>query len=249
MFTPTITNESTIAGIVKSDYRAADVFARYNINYCCAGNVTLEDACQAAGLDPEELKKELRRRSRVIEISPSLDFHNWKTDFLIDYIIHIHHAYLAGNLPGIRKVVEKFALGHQSRYPYLAELMKAFEKLCMEIIPHLDEEEKVIFPYIRQLAHAFDDREPYAVLLVRTLRKSLDKTILHEQENIAKYLIEFRRLTNDYNPPRDACLTHRVALAKLKELDQDLNQHLYLENEILFTRALSIEQQLIQNGI
>src|SRR5690606_20812853 len=122
-------------------------------------------------------------------------------------------------------------------------------KLCMEIIPHLDEEEKVIFPYIRQLAHAFDDREPYAVLLVRTLRKSLDKTILHEQENIAKYLIEFRRLTNDYNPPRDACLTHRVALAKLKELDQDLNQHLYLENDILFPRALSIEQQLIQNGI
>jgi regulator of cell morphogenesis and NO signaling len=67
---------------------------------------------------------------------------------------------------------------------------------------------------------------------------------MQEEEHIEKYLLTLRGLTNNYEPSPRACITHKVALAKLKELDADLVQHIYLENEILFPKAIAIEKEL-----
>jgi regulator of cell morphogenesis and NO signaling len=239
-----INNESLVTDLVLKDYRVADIFRKYNISYCCGGKIALQAACELHNVDITILKKELTDIMRVIQVSSAVDFNTWNVDFLVDYIIHIHHAYLHINLPETRDTWAMLVQGHQAKYPYAVELKKCFDVLCGEIIPHLEYEEKVIFPYIKQIAHAWETRAPYAVLLVRTLRKPIEAMIKQEMENIEAYLYQFRQLTNNYTAPAGACITHKVALSKLKELDTDLVQHIYLENEILFPRAISIEKEL-----
>jgi regulator of cell morphogenesis and NO signaling len=239
-----INNETLVADLVLQDHRAAGVFGKHNINYCCAGKTSLEAACSLNNLDVEMVKKDLEHALRIIQIPASTDFNSWSIDFLVDYIINIHHAYLVVNMPDITGTIERFVRGHQSKYPNLDQLLQSFHQLNYELFPHLEQEETVIFPYIKQVAHAYESQEPYAALLVRTLRKPIETMIQHEQEHITAWLDEFRQLTNNYTPPPGACVTHKVAFSKLKELDADLVQHIYLENEVLFPKAIQIEKQL-----
>ncbi len=240
-----ISNESLVTGIVMQDYRTADVFRKYHISYCCGGKIALQKACDIHKVEIETIKKDIADAMRVIQISSSINFNNWSVDFLVDYIINVHHSYLVINFPEITDVLKRFSEGHQTKYPYLGELMDSLNSLYGELLPHLAREEKVIFPYIRQIAHAQQRGEPYAGLLVKTLRKPIASMINEEHGFEEKYLCRFRELTNNYTAPHNACITHKVALSKLKELDTDLVQHIYLENEILFPKAIQIEKELL----
>jgi regulator of cell morphogenesis and NO signaling len=106
-------------------------------------------------------------------------------------------------------------------------------------------EEEILFPYIRQIAHAYKSRESYAGLLVRTLRKPVENVMQHEHETISKILNRIRLLTDNYQSPPNACVSHGVTFSLLKELDNDLVQHVYLENQILFPRAIAMEKELL----
>jgi len=227
------------------DYRTADVFRKYNISYCCGGKIALQKACEIHKVEIETLKKDLNDAMRVIQVSSSINFNNWSVDFLVDYIINVHHSYLLINFPELTDTLKRFAEGHQTKYPYLGELMESFNYLYGELLPHLAQEEKVIFPYIKQIAHAQQRNEPYAGLLVRTLRKPIESMINEENCFVVKYLQHFRELTDNYTVPHYACITHKVALSKLKELDTDLVHHIHLENEIHFKRAIKIEKELL----
>ena len=240
----TISNERFVTDLVMQDYRTADVFRKYNISYCCGGKIALQKACEIHKIDTEKLIKDLNDSMRNILVSSSINFNNWSIDFLVDYIINIHHSYLFINFPEIQDTVKQFADGHQSKFPYLVELTESLNCFYGELLPHLAQEEKIIFPYIKQIAHAHENHESYAGLLVRTLRKPIEAMITQEHDFEGKYLQRFRELTNNYTAPPNACITQKVALSKLKELDTDLVQHIYLENEILFKKAIRIENEL-----
>ncbi len=116
-----------------------------------------------------------------------------------------------------------------------------------EIPPHMKKEEEIYFPYIKQIYHAHKHRESYARLLIRTLRKPLEEVMLKEHETTRSNLHKLRTATNNYTPPEKACITHKVTFAKLKELDKDLVQHIHLESNILFPKAIKMEQELLQD--
>jgi regulator of cell morphogenesis and NO signaling len=242
-----ITKESFVANIVREDYRTARIFSKFQIDFCCGGNWALGSVCEMKGLDFDKIKAELEHSIRIIHLSNSIQFDKWSIDFLIDYIINVHHHYLRGTLAIIKDQLESFARHHLVKYPYLEEVQQQFDYLYKESFSHLDQEEKIIFPYILQIAHAYESKESYASLLVRTLRKPVENVMHHEHEFVSKVLFKLRELTNDYIPPGNACISHHVTLAYLKELDNDLVQHLYLENKILFPKAIAMEKELLLN--
>jgi regulator of cell morphogenesis and NO signaling len=240
-----ITKETFVSEIVRQDYRTARVFRKHGIDFCCGGKWPLGIVCESKGLEFSMLKTELENSVRTIQLSNALRFDSWTIDFLIDYIIHVHHHYLSDALPVIKDQLDNFAESHAEKYPYVQEVQAQFGYLCNETFPHLALEEEVIFPYIRQIVHAYESKESYASLLVRTLRKPVEDVMRQETETVSNVLSKIRELTNDYTPPDKACVTHRVTLSLLKELDNDMVQHLYLENQILFPKAIAMEKELL----
>jgi regulator of cell morphogenesis and NO signaling len=240
-----IDGTSVVTDIVTNDYRTAEVFRKHGIEYCCGGKWPLEMVCAAKDMDIKKLIKELEEATRTIQLPNSLPFNEWDIDFLADYIVHVHHHYLKTQLPEIKSILRKFTEEHREKYAYLEELEITFLKLYREILPHLKQEEETIFPYIRQITHAFDSQESYAGLLVKMMRKPIEEIMIHEHATVTGALYKMRELTGDYIPPSRACTTHKVTWSRLKELDNDLVQHLHLENNILFPRAIEIEKILL----
>ncbi len=240
-----VNGASFVTDIVTNDYRTAEVFRKYGIEYCCGGKWPLEVVCDAKKIDLKILTKELEDATRTVQVPNSLPFNEWDIDFLTDYIVHVHHHYLKKQLPEIKTLLLNFAEEHRKKYLYITDLEKIFLGLYNEMLPHLQQEEEIIFPYIRQITHAFDSRESYASLLVRTLRKPVEEVMNHEHTSVIRAAKKMRELTNDYIPPAQACVSHKVIFLKLKELDNDLMQHMHLENNILFPRAIEMEKILL----
>lgn len=235
----------TVSEIVQRDYRTADVFAKYDIEYCCGGKWPLSTICMMKGVEEKLLVEELKKATRTIQLSSSLSFEKWSIDFLIDYIINVHHSYLKKMLPDLEILLTDFVADHSKKYAYLDILQSDFNQFQSICIPHLKHEEDVIFPYLRQVSHAYEDKNSYGAQLVRTLRKPIDKMIEQEHEVFSNNILKFRKITGNYTPPEKACTNHKVILSKLKELDNDVVQHIYLENDVLFPKVISMEKELL----
>jgi regulator of cell morphogenesis and NO signaling len=235
-----------VAQIVSADYRTADVFRKHGIEYCCGGKMPLFMACEIKEVDEAQIMRELIVATKEANTSNTLNFKEWPVDFLADYIINVHHQYLRRALPVLEEHLNRFADGHKKKYVYLDELQTIVSKLNRQLIPHMRHEEEVIFPYIKQITHAYKSKEPYAGLLVKTLRKPVEDMMNQEHETAGKQLIRMRELTNYYTAPDGACVSHRVTFSKLREVDSDITQHIHLENNILFPTAVAIEKELLE---
>lgn len=233
--------------IVKNDYRTANIFYKYGIEYCCGAKWPLKMVCEMKSVDINDVIHDLEAVTRTITISNTLPFHDWKIGFLSDYIINVHHQYLIDAFPRITPHLTKFTQEHESKYPFLKEVMQLFNMLKKTMIPHLKQEEEIIFPYVKQIAHAYESKESYAGLLVRTLRKPIESVMKHEHDVTEKILQKLRTLTDNYTPGPNACVSHKVAYSFLKEIDDDIQTHMFLENDVLFPKAIAMEKELLEN--
>lgn len=240
-----ITGRSYVSEIVRRDYRTALVFRRHGIAYCCGAKFPLEMVCASKNLDTNVLLEELNRSSRTIHISSSIRFEDWDPSFLSEYIVQVHHAYLKTNLPVAVETLEQFSEGHVKKFSYLNDLVSEFSRVAGELLKHLHYEEEVIFPYIKQVAHAHRSKESYAGLLVRTLSKPVADMMRNDHLFVEEGLARIRAITDNYNLPQNACASHRVSILMLGEIDGDIRQHLYLENDILFPAAIRMEKELL----
>jgi len=236
----------TVRDIVIGDYRTADVFKKWGVNYCCGGNLPLDEVCTLKNIDRQALEQDIRKATQNVSVPNSLNFESWSLEFLVDYIIHVHHDYLRNILPALKLSVDSFVNGHLKKYPYLEPVRGVFHNLAIELEEHTAHEEESIFPYVKQISNTYNRREVYGNLFVRTMRKPLSSIIDKEHRRIADLLLQLRAHTNNYTFTAEACANHQVMYRKLQELDADLVQHKHLENNILFPRAIEMEKSLLQ---
>jgi regulator of cell morphogenesis and NO signaling len=242
-----INPQTSPAELVNADYRTAKVFQRFGIPYCCVPRLPLETVCAQHGLDLSALLEELRRSTGMTHLPSGLPFDSWSIDFLIDYIINVHHYFIRETFPSLAKELAHFAEQHRKKYPVYSQLYTEFAKLQNEILPHIQQEEESTFPYIRQVAHAYDRKDSYARLLVKTMRKPLARMINDDHKMMFETMLKFRQWTDNYSLPSNSCTSHIVILSKLKELDNDLAQHVHLENDVLFPKILKMEKELLES--
>ncbi|MBN8683087.1 MAG: iron-sulfur cluster repair di-iron protein [Chitinophagales bacterium] len=231
-----ITQKSIVGQVVASDYRTAAVFHRNGIDFCCNGNRSIEDACSANGLNAIDLMTQLQ----AVDArggDKGMDFQTWPADLLIDYIEKRHHRYVTEKIPELLAFLEKLVRVHGSRHPELLEIGQEFSAAASELSMHLQKEEHILFPFIRRMAEGTSiEQMPFG---------SIENPIamMHHEHDVEG--ARFRRiaaLSNNYTPPEDACNTYRVTYAMLQEFEADLHRHIHLENNILFPKALKMEQ-------
>jgi len=225
----------TVGEIVAEDFRTAEVFAKVGIDFCCGGQILLEDACRERGLDIVATTQAIAA-ARETPLDRGQNFASWELPFLADYIINTHHAYLNENTAQIAAYARKIAEVHGPHHPELIEVAAIFDQIAADMTGHLQEEEEVLFPVVKRIAAAGKAGVPADSKDRETLNASLQK-LDQEHEEIGEATHDIRRLTRDYEIPSGVCNTFVVTYRKLQEFEEDLHKHVHLENNILFPKA------------
>ena len=234
----TITNETTIGEIVAADYRAAGIFERHGIDFCCGGRVSIAEACKNKGIELATLTEELRSLQHE-PVDRSQNYSSWSLAFLADYIINTHHVYLKENDDQIVAYARKIASVHGSRHPEVVKIAAIFEKIAIDMVAHLKEEEEVFFPSLKRAESARTNGSQPEIKDRETIKNSLVR--LHrEHEEVGDAIHEIRRLANGFRIPDDVCNTFMLTYRKLDEFEEDLHKHVHLENNILFLKAAQL---------
>lgn len=232
----------TIGAIAAKDIRKAAILKEKGIDFCCGGNQTLKEASAAVGITEEALKQALDAVA-VAPLSPSQDFNKWELDFLADYIVNTHHRYIKENAESIYELAAKVAQRHGDHHPELNKLAQGVEHFLQDLLNHAMKEENILFPAIKE-GVAKKKNPSAATSTAPGFIKQPIQMMQKEHEISGEDLTYFRRLTNDYALPADACNSYTYLFHKLKEFEDDLHQHIHLENNILFPKALELDQEL-----
>lgn len=237
-----LTTTPTVGSFVAKDYRTAAVFQRYGIDFCCKGGRTLDEVCEKKRLDPEKLQHELEMAMNAGGSAQS-DFAAWPAAQLADHIENKHHRYIEQVTPSIQQFLDKLCKVHGDRHPELFGIRDEFNAASNELAMHMIKEEGVLFPYIRQLEQAKRNGDVAPAPGFGTVHNPI-RMIMHEHDVEGDRFARISELSAAYNPPADACNTYRVAFAMLKEYEEDLHLHIHLENNILFPKAVELEEGL-----
>ncbi|MBP6285609.1 MAG: iron-sulfur cluster repair di-iron protein [Ferruginibacter sp.] len=237
--------EQTLASIVSSNHQAVPVLEKYHLDFCCKGKRTLAEACTEKGLPVETIAEELENRMKA-EQGKILPFDSMTAEQLISYILIHHHFYVKQSMPTILTHLEKVAMKHGERFPYMTEVLYLFRSIQEEMTMHMHKEEVILFPRIKEIE---------AVSSIKQKRNFTEGYIAGpiqvmetEHDHAGELLYRIRELTNGYTAPADACTTFKVSLAELKEFEEDLHRHVHLENNLLFPLAEKmLSQQTMLN--
>lgn len=228
---------------VAEDYRTADVFNKYGIDFCCRGHRTLHEVCENENIDPKALLEDLGA-IKESSTGQNIDYKSWPLDLLIDYIEKKHHRYVTEKTPVIRFYLDKICKVHGQHHPELFEIQKLFIDSTNDLLAHQKEEESMLFPYIKQMMEAQESGTlPQKPNGFESVESPIEK-LMAEHDNEGVRHREIAKLSNNYTMPADGCNTYKVTFELLKEFQDDLHLHIHLENNILFLEAKKLEDRL-----
>lgn len=237
-----ITESNIVGELVAEDYRTASVFKSFGIDFCCKGNRSIREVCDKHEADIDALLDGLNKAVQT-HTGNSPDFRSWPLDLLTDYVVKKHHRYLVDKTDEIMPFLSKVVRVHGGNHPELVEIGELFTDSAAELSAHMHKEEQILFPFIKQLSHAKD----HDITAERPHFGSVENPVAMMKEEHLTEGERFRKiaeLTDHYMPPRDACNTYKVTFALLKEFEADLHEHIHLENNILFPRAIALEKEM-----
>jgi regulator of cell morphogenesis and NO signaling len=237
-----IQENSIIGELVAQNYRAASVFKKYDIDFCCQGNRTIQDACKAKNIDVSTVITNLKEVIKTTSEN-AINYLSWPIDLMADYIEKKHHRYVEDKIPEIKLYLDKICRVHGDRHPELLEINELFNVSAGELAAHMKKEELILFPFIRKMTKAKQENSKLEAPHFGTVENPI-QMMMHEHTSEGERFRKIETLSNNYTPPEDACNTYRVAFALLKEFETDLHLHVHLENNILFPKALELEKQL-----
>ena len=230
------TQTNTIAELAVAMPHVIGTLDRLGIDYCCNGTRSIAEACLGAGITADELLA-------LIPAQDGTPACNWKTEpmsSLIRFIVQTHHEYTRETLATLQHLATKVRDHHGPRHAELAEVQRLVFQLTTDLLPHMLKEEQVLFPYIIATEEAAGlGKEPPAPFF-GTARNPV-RMMMMEHEAAGEILVQIRALTANYTLPPEACASFNALYVKMQEIETDLHRHIHLENNILFPRAIQVE--------
>lgn len=237
-------SSKTVREIAVEVPSATRVFEKLGIDYCCGGGQQLADACSQAKVEVDSVLRDLEaaESSRIARNEAGRD---WTTEPLADVINEIirkHHAFVQAELPRLSALAEKVASKHGERHPETVKVNEIFSDLGNELSMHLMKEEQILFPYIVRMEEAsIEGQTVMPPSCFGTVQNPI-RMMVSEHDGAGEALKALRVATSDYKIPEDGCTSYRTLYNGLMEFEADLHQHIHLENNILFPRAIAMEE-------
>src|SRR5450432_1627498 len=236
-----ITTDLLVTDIVTDNYRTAEVFTKYDIDFCHGGKVSLNAVCRSKGLRESEILEELQQFGNAYQ-----NAEQWPVDFMIDYLINIHHNYFKKNIPVIHDSINRFIVNHHKKLPEIEQLSALTQQLFNKLTDLVNYEKDSQFPYIKRIIHAYNNNEVYGKLFIKTLGKLSEEKLEQYYAAIKIFTKHIEGLTNNFSLPENLCTTHKVMLQKLREFLDYIRQHFFIEKKILIPAILKMEKSLLE---
>ena len=232
--------DKTIREIAVENPATIRVFERFGIDYCCGGRKSLDAACAELQLDVDQVREKLDEATRHPGDADQVDWSSASLAKVIQHIVRQHHAYVRGESPRLRELAAKVRARHETLHPELREVQTLVDILADEMSAHMLKEEQVLFPFIARMEHDLSTGQPLPPAYFGTVANPV-RMMIGEHESAGAILAELRKITNNFQPPADACSSFRGLYAGIADFEKDLHMHVHLENNVLFPRAQELE--------
>jgi regulator of cell morphogenesis and NO signaling len=236
-----LSTEQSVGDWVTADYRLATVFDKYGIDFCCGGQKPVAEACAEQGVSPDAILLEVDKVSEAPGSGERYD--EWALDFLADYIVNQFHIYTKKMLPQLSEYVDTVANVHGEAHPETRAIADLWPGVRGELAQHMQKEELMLFPYIKRLVQCRADGAVPPVPPFGSVRALVDM-MEAEHDATGGALHQIEALSDGYTPPADACPTYETLYALLREFDAATKKHIHLENNVLFPKAVELEESL-----
>jgi len=221
---------------------ATRTFEKLGIDYCCGGGKSLSDACMHAHLPVDDVLRALEQGGSFTPATEGSlpDFTNGALGSLIEHIVTTHHVYVKQEIPRLQQLLHKVVSVHGKTHSELGQIQQIFHAMSDELTSHMMKEENILFPHIVALENAVSNGRPKPRPMFGTLSNPVRMMEL-EHDSAGAAIKSISELSGNYTPPDEACFSYKTLYSALKEFESDLHQHVHLENNILFPRAIAME--------
>jgi len=234
----TLHDQLKIGEIVSQNYRAAGLFRKYDIDFCCGGGISIAEACKQKNINSGKLLAELEQELEGNQATAE-NYNQWSIPLLITYIEETHHKYVRAKTDELLAFASKVAWRHGDSHPENVEIFNTLSAMVPELMEHLESEERRVFPLISEVYEQTRDDGSVSPELALSL-KSEFTAMENEHESAGDAMKKIRELSHQFTPPEGACTTYRVLYEGLEDFERDLHKHVHLENNILFVKAIHL---------
>src|SRR5207248_1422823 len=236
----TINTTKTVGEIAVELPQSTRIFERMKIDYCCGGGVALGEACNAAGVNLDTLVQMLdssttQKGNEIIDLQPAT------LTELIAYILDKHHVYTKDEMARLEPLAAKVVSAHGANHAELMVVRDLMQQLFADLKPHMFKEEQILFPYVLELDKAQAQNRPAPFAPFGTINNPI-RMMMMEHDTAGDLLRELRKVSADYKVPADACVSYKTFYEALEVFEQDLHQHIHVENNLLFLKAAALEK-------
>jgi len=235
-----IATTKTVGEIAVEVPNATREFEKLGIDYCCGGSRTLGEACAEAKISVDEALERLQKSMTTSQPRSDKDWQNQLLADLIEHITSTHHVFVREECPRIQALAGKVVSVHGKNHPELLQVQETFSALAEELSVHLMKEEQVLFPYVVRMEESVLAGEPAPPAMFGTVVNPI-RMMMQEHDGAGDALRTLRSVTKDYKVPEDVCISYSTLYEALQGFEADLHQHIHLENNILFPRAVAME--------
>jgi regulator of cell morphogenesis and NO signaling len=238
----TIAIDKTVRELALENPASTRVFESFGIDYCCGGNRSLSKACLSANVSIDEVLESLARADDAdLARHEQRDWQAEPLAALIEHLQSTHHKYTRQEIARLGPLFEKVCSVHGGNHPELLEIREVFRGLAQELSAHMMKEEMVLFPHIARMEAAVAGQETIARAPFGSVQNPVSM-MEHEHDSAGNALRAMRQRTDGYSASADACVSYQTLYRALATLEADLHQHIHLENNILFPRAVAVEK-------
>ncbi|HLK33663.1 MAG TPA: iron-sulfur cluster repair di-iron protein [Terriglobales bacterium] len=233
------TAETKVSDIALSGSQNRQVLEQAKVDFCCGGGQSLHQACAHSGVTAGEILSRLRENAACVVPGEE----NWQAAPLAEITRHIrekHHRYVRQAVPRVYALLEKVIAAHGANHTELAPIAVLFQEVGREMIQHMQKEEQILFPYIDALERAADENAPIEPPFFQSVRNPI-AAMMKEHDAAGALVKQIRGLSGGYLVPEDVCASYAALYKELKEFEADLHEHVHLENNVLFPRAVELE--------
>lgn len=234
------TPQTTVRDIAIEQPASIRVFEKYGIDYCYGGRRPLAQVCAERSLPINDVLAAIENAAAQ-QKPAGPDWMSFQLGAICDHIVRTHHAYIRSELPRLHSLAEKVVARHGDDCPELPQIQQLIDAVGNDLISHLAKEEMMLFPYITNLERNFSACGPNSFGCSGSVRNPI-RVMMAEHDVAGEILAQIRKLSSDYKLPEGACPTYRTFYLSLEEFEKDLHQHVHLENNILFPRAIEMEE-------